>query len=150
MILPRGFANQDVGSFGLARTGLSAARALIAGGARVYAWDDGEVACRACAELGARVLPYESWPWDRLAALVLSPGVPLTHPAPHPVVVAARTAKVEIIGDMELFARERSGGAERSAPLLAITGTNGKSTTTALIGHILNSRSEENTSELQS
>ncbi|HEY1637910.1 MAG TPA: UDP-N-acetylmuramoyl-L-alanine--D-glutamate ligase [Rhizomicrobium sp.] len=139
MIVPRGFANQDVGIFGLARTGLSAARALIAGGARVYAWDDGEAARRACVELGARVLPFEFWPWERLAALVLSPGVPLTHPDPHPVVLAARNAKVEIIGDMELFARERRGEAERSAPLLAITGTNGKSTTTALIGHILNS-----------
>jgi UDP-N-acetylmuramoylalanine--D-glutamate ligase len=138
MIVPRGFANQDVGIFGLARTGLSAARALIAGGARVYAWDDGDAARRTCAELGARVLPYETWPWERLAALVLSPGVPLTHPAPHPVVLAARKAKVEIIGDMELFARERRGEAERAAPLLAITGTNGKSTTTALIGHILN------------
>jgi UDP-N-acetylmuramoylalanine--D-glutamate ligase len=139
MIVASGFANQDVGIFGLARTGLSAARALIAGGARVYAWDDGEAARRACAELGARVLAFESWPWERLAALVLSPGVPLTHPAPHPVVLVARKASVEIIGDMELFARKRRGEAAASAPLLAITGTNGKSTTTALIGHILNS-----------
>src|SRR5256885_4598106 len=134
MIVASGFANRDIGIFGLARTGLSAARALIAGGARVYAWDDCESSRLTYAELGARVLPFESWPWERLAALVLSPGVALTHPAPHPVVLAARKANVDVIGDMELFARERRGEVQRSAPLLAITGTNGKSTTTALIG----------------
>jgi UDP-N-acetylmuramoylalanine--D-glutamate ligase len=139
MIVPRGFANQDIGIFGLARTGISAARSLIAGGARVYAWDDGEAARRLCADVGARVLPFESWPWERLAALVLSPGVPLNHPAPHPVVLAAQNAKLEIVSDMEVFARERRGDAGAAAPLLAVTGTNGKSTTTALIGHILSS-----------
>src|SRR4051812_19395295 len=105
MIAPRHLANQDVGVFGLARTGVSAARALLAGGARVYAWDDGEASQLAAEELGARVLPMEAWPWDRLSELILSPGVPLTHPAPHAVVNAARKAGVAIIGDMELFAR---------------------------------------------
>lgn len=138
MIVARGFANQDIGIFGLARTGLSAARALLAGGARVYAWDDGETARQVCAELGARVLPFDSWPWERLAALVLSPGVPLTHPAPHPVVLAADKARVPVIGDMEIFVRAIREPGMPSAPLIAITGTNGKSTTTALAGHILN------------
>src|SRR5690242_12419142 len=98
MIVPRSFANQDVGAFGLARTGISAARALIAGGARVFAWDDGEDSRRAAAQLGARVQEFATWPWQRLASLILSPGVPLTHPAPHAVVNAARAANVEIIG----------------------------------------------------
>jgi len=133
MIVPRTLANQDVGVFGLARTGVSAARALLAGGARVYAWDDDEASRRAAEDLGARVLPMEAWPWDRLGALILSPGVPLTHPAPHAVVNAAHNAGVAIIGDMELFARE----IRSVAPLVAVTGTNGKSTSTALIGHIL-------------
>src|ERR1041385_4487652 len=101
MIVPRGFANQDIGVFGLARTGMSAARALMAGGARVYAWDDGEASRRSVAELGARVLPMESWPWERLAALILSPGVPLTHPAPHAVVETACKANVPVIGGLE-------------------------------------------------
>src|SRR6185437_15609364 len=71
-------------------------------------------------------------------ALVLTPGVPLTHPAPHWAAALARAAKVKIIGDIELFCRERakSGAA---CPLIAITGTNGKSTTTALVTHLLKS-----------
>jgi UDP-N-acetylmuramoylalanine--D-glutamate ligase len=138
MIVPTAFANQDVGVFGLARTGISAARGLIGGGARVYAWDDGETSRRTATDLGARVVPINSWPWDRLAALVLSPGVPLTHPAPHDVVLTARGAKVPVVGDMNLFANELKRGSS-AAPIIAITGTNGKSTTTALIGHILSS-----------
>ena len=139
MIVPRSFATKTVGVFGLARTGISAVRALIAAGAHVYAWDDNQPAQRACAELGARVTPMANWPWENMAALILSPGVPLTHPAPHEAVLAARRAGAEIIGDMELFARElRPDPAKPGrAPLIAITGTNGKSTTTALIGHIL-------------
>jgi UDP-N-acetylmuramoylalanine--D-glutamate ligase len=141
MILPRGFADKTVGVFGLARSGISAVRALIAGGADVYAWDDNQSAQRASAELGARVTPIAAWPWERMTALVLSPGVPLTHPAPHEAVIAARRAGAEIIGDMELFARELRPEAAKPgrAPMIAITGTNGKSTTTALIGHILGS-----------
>jgi len=136
MILPRGFANQDVGVFGLARSGMSAVRALAEAGARVYGWDDGEGPRREAQDLGARTQPLASWPWERLGTVILSPGVPLTHPAPHAVVQAARKAKAEIIGDMELFAREMDSAAAK-ASVIAITGTNGKSTTTALIGHIL-------------
>jgi UDP-N-acetylmuramoylalanine--D-glutamate ligase len=67
--------------------------------------------------------------------LVLAPGVPLTHPAPHPVVALARSAGVEVIGDIELFCRERRSLAPDS-PFVAVTGTNGKSTTTALVAHL--------------
>jgi UDP-N-acetylmuramoylalanine--D-glutamate ligase len=79
-------------------------------------------------------------PWDKLRALILSPGIPLTHPEPHEIVGKAWDSRVEVIGDVELFAREIGGSAKTAAgraPLIAITGTNGKSTTTALIGHIL-------------
>ena len=74
--------------------------------------------------------------WSKIAALVLAPGVPLTHPEPHWIVELARNAGVEVIGDIELFCRERRRLAP-DAPFVAITGTNGKSTTTALIAHLL-------------
>jgi UDP-N-acetylmuramoylalanine--D-glutamate ligase len=126
------FAGKTVAVFGLARSGLSAVRALQAGGAEVFAWDDKDSLREAARAAGAATAPWRDWPWEKLAALILSPGVPLTHPKPHEVVARARAAGVEVIGDIELFAR-----AMTSAPLIAITGTNGKSTTTALIGHIL-------------
>ena len=141
MIAARTFAGKEVAVFGLARSGLATVRALKAGGARVVVWDDRETARKAAAEAGAAVSPVVQWCWQDVAALILSPGVPLTHPAPHPVVLAARAAGVEVIGDVELFAREirPDSKADGAAPVIAITGTNGKSTTTALIGHILSS-----------
>jgi len=137
MIAARSFAHQDVGVFGLARSGLASVRALRAGGARVHAWDDRESACIAAEAEGAVVLPWRDWPWAKIKALILSPGVPLTHPAPHEIVLKARDSNAEVIGDVELFARELRGENRNRAPVIAITGTNGKSTTTALVGHIL-------------
>ena len=133
MIPARAFASKTVAVFGLARTGLGAVRALVAGGTRVIAWDDNAVARDLGGQEGAELMPWREWPWEQISALVLSPGVPLTHPKPHGVVEHANAAKVPVIGDVELFAREVEG----KAPVIAITGTNGKSTTTALIGHIL-------------
>ncbi|MGO8713291.1 MAG: UDP-N-acetylmuramoyl-L-alanine--D-glutamate ligase [Rhizomicrobium sp.] len=139
MIPARSFANSDVAVFGLARSGISSVVGLKAGGARVVAWDDNEAARIAAERVGARVLPFGEWNWDRIKALVLSPGIALTHPVPHEVVTRAHAAGVEIIGDIELFAREIRPDPMKSgrAPVVAVTGTNGKSTTTALIGHIL-------------
>ena len=141
MIAARSFAHQDVGVFGLARSGLASVCALKAGGARIYAWDDRESARIAAEADGATVLPWRDWPWEKIKALILSPGVPLTHPAPHDIVVKARLVNAEVIGDVELFAREirPNASALGRVPVIAITGTNGKSTTTALVGHILNS-----------
>jgi UDP-N-acetylmuramoylalanine--D-glutamate ligase len=139
MIVSRAFAKSDVAVFGLARSGVASVKSLVEGGARVFAWDDKEVSRAAAKREGAVVMPFAEWPWPRLNALVLSPGVPLTHPAPHAAVLAAKKAGVEIVGDMELFAREIRSDRTKSgrAPVIAVTGTNGKSTTTALIGHIL-------------
>ena len=139
MIASRAFANKTVAVFGLARTGLGAVRSLVAGGTQVIAWDDNSSARDLGGQEGADIMPWREWPWEKISALVLSPGVPLTHPQPHGVVEHANAAKVPVIGDVDLFAREiRSDAAKPGkAPVIAITGTNGKSTTTALVGHIL-------------
>ena len=139
MIVSHAFSGKKVAVFGLARTGLSAIASLAAGGADVIAWDDNSAARDLGGQAGAQILPWREWAWTHIAALVLSPGVPLTHPKPHEVVQHARRAGVPVIGDVELFAREiRPDPAKKGrAPVIAITGTNGKSTTTALIGHIL-------------
>ena len=134
MIAARSFAKKTVAVFGLARTGLGAVRSLVAGGANVIAWDDSSTARDLGGQEGAELMPWREWPWEKISALVLSPGVPLTHPKPHGVVEHANRAGVPVIGDVELFAAEVTG----KAPIIAITGTNGKSTTTALVGHILN------------
>lgn len=136
------FKGKAVALFGLGGSGLSTAKALMAGGAEVYAWDDGEAGRLAAVNAGVPLEDLSRSDWSRFAALILSPGVPLTHPAPHWTVEHARAAGVEIIGDIELFCRERAAHTGRS-PFIAITGTNGKSTTTALIAHILREAGRE-------
>jgi len=139
MIVSHAFAGRRVAVFGLARTGLSSVAALAAGGAEVLAWDDNSAARDLGGQAGAEITPWREWGWSGIAALVLSPGVPLTHPRPHEVVLHAQRAGVPVIGDVELFAREIRPDASQAgrAPVIVITGTNGKSTTTALIGHVL-------------
>jgi UDP-N-acetylmuramoylalanine--D-glutamate ligase len=137
MIPVRGFEGKTVAVFGLARTGLAAARALQAGGAEVALWDENPTARAAAEAAGFSLVDLSKAEWSDFAALMLSPGVPLTHPAPHWTVERAREAGVEILGDIELFARTVNAAPEHKRPkIVAITGTNGKSTTTALIGHI--------------
>src|SRR3954471_7481026 len=137
MIPVRGFEGRTVAVFGLARTGLAAARALVAGGAQVALWDEKPQARAAAEAEGLPVVDLTTADWSRFAAVMLSPGVPLTHPEPHWTVEKARGAGVEIVGDIELFARTVNAAPEHRRPnIVAITGTNGKSTTTALIGHI--------------
>jgi UDP-N-acetylmuramoylalanine--D-glutamate ligase len=132
------FARRTVAVFGLGMSGLASCRALVAGGATVVAADDSLAGREAAASTGFAVEDLSAADWSRFAALVLAPGVPLTHPKPHWIAGKAREAGVEIIGDIELFARERAKRAP-DAPFVAVTGTNGKSTTTALIAHILGS-----------
>jgi UDP-N-acetylmuramoylalanine--D-glutamate ligase len=130
------FAGRKVALFGLGGSGLASAHALVAGGADVVAFDDNpdKVAQARAASIAVEDLRHIDW--SAVAALVLTPGVPLTHPAPHWTVGLARNAAVEVIGDIELYCRERSRVAP-DAPFVAITGTNGKSTTTALVAHVL-------------
>jgi UDP-N-acetylmuramoylalanine--D-glutamate ligase len=129
-----GFKGKRVALFGLARSGMSCAEALRLGGAEVLAWDDSDPAVEKAMAEGLPVTNLHTVDFRTLAALVLSPGVPLTHPEPHWAVVKAKAAGVEILGDTEVFARSIQ---DTGARLTAITGTNGKSTTTALIGHVL-------------
>lgn len=130
------FKGRTVALFGLGGSGLATALALAAGGARVCAFDDAPARRAAAEAAGIAIVDLAEADWSAFAALVLSPGVPLTHPAPHWSVERAKAAGIEIIGDVELFCRERRAIAP-DAPFLAITGTNGKSTTTALLAHIL-------------
>lgn len=132
MIEVTSFRNEKVAILGLARSGLAAAEALKKGGAHVLAWDDAATKREAAAARGLPVVDLASADLANVKALVLSPGIPSTFPAPHPVAARARAAGIEIIGDIELLARSR-----RNVRYAGITGTNGKSTTTALLGHIL-------------
>jgi UDP-N-acetylmuramoylalanine--D-glutamate ligase len=136
MIPARSFANKKVALFGLGGSGTATAQALKEGGADVLAWDDNPESVAKAAEQGIPVGDLRTADWSGFASVVLSPGVPLTHPKPHWTVEFARGAGVEVIGDIELFARERTARAPE-APFIAITGTNGKSTTTALTAHVL-------------
>ncbi len=138
MIPVPGFEGRRIAVFGLGRSGLTAARALKAGGALPVLWDD-SVSSRMQAEAeGFTVEDLTVADWSGFAALVLSPGAPLTHPEPHWTVGKAQAAGVEIIGDIELFARAIAALPEGERPhVVGITGTNGKSTTTALIGWVL-------------
>ena len=140
MIAVPGFEGRRVAVFGLGRSGITAARALHAGGAIPVLWDDG-VSGRMQAQAEGFVLEdLTTADWSGFAALVLSPGAPLTHPKPHWTVGKAKAAGVPVIGDIELFSRALSALPDAVRPrVIAITGTNGKSTTTALIGWVLKS-----------
>jgi UDP-N-acetylmuramoylalanine--D-glutamate ligase len=136
MIPVTSFAGKTVAVFGLGGSGLASCRALKAGGAEVVAADDNADSLAQAAKAGFVTANLREISWTNFAALVLAPGVPLTHPAPHWTVLTARQNNVPVIGDIELFCRERKRHAP-DAPFVAITGTNGKSTTTALIAHLM-------------
>ncbi len=140
MIPVQGYAGRKVGVLGLGRTGLSAARALAEGGADVIGWDDSETTRDAAAGAGVAVsrLTREL---DDMALLVVSPGVPHLYPEPHPLIAAAQEAGVPVDNDIGLFFRSLATGEwDRFASpprVVAVTGSNGKSTTCALIHHVL-------------
>lgn len=132
MIDVRSLSGQPVAVFGLGRSGLASALALHESGAMVWAWDDDATSRDRAAAAGVPLVDLNACDWAKPLALVFSPGIPLHHPTPHGVAERARAAGVEIICDIELLARSQP-----HATLLGVTGTNGKSTTTALIGHLL-------------
>lgn len=130
------FRGRRVAVFGLGGSGLATVRSLVAGGAEVTAFDDSEASVAKAKSEGLPVADLREGDFARFDSLVLAPGVPLTHPKPHWSVELATAAGVEIIGDIEIFCRERRAVAP-GADFVAITGTNGKSTTTALTAHVL-------------
>ncbi len=132
------YSDKTVAVFGLGASGRAAVASLEAAGAVVLAWDDSETSRENLTQTGMRLTDLHDANWTSIDALVLAPGVPLTHPEPHWTVKAAQDAGVPVVGDTEIFvsALEASGV---NTKLIAITGTNGKSTTTALLGHVLKS-----------
>lgn len=127
------FRGREVGVLGLARSGRAAIRELAAAGALPLGWDDRAEAVDAAQVLGAR--PGRGSDIAGLATLVASPGVPLD----HPVIAAARAAGVPLTCDIELFC----AGLPTAQTVIAVTGTNGKSTTAALIHHLLRAAGED-------
>ena len=129
MLVPHDMKGQVIGVLGLGRSGLAAVAALKAAGAHVFAFDD----VKTQQDIPQITLTsWRDWPWDKLEAMVISPGIPHNHPMPHPAAAHANRQHIPIISEVELALR-----AKPKARLVAITGTNGKSTTTALIGHCL-------------
>ena len=142
MIPVRGYAGHRVAVLGLGRSGLPTVAALRAGGAEVVAWDDGEPA-RARAEADGVAIAdlTRAGAWAGVKALIVSPGIPHLYPAPHPAVAAAWDAGVAVDNDIGLFFRsfatEAWNAFDRTPQVVGITGSNGKSTTTALLAHVL-------------
>lgn len=137
MITLTKYKNKNMAVVGLGKTGMASARSLGNGGAHVFAWDDNEQ--------GRQKLALENYPnvviehpdkynWNEIDQLVLSAGIPLTHPEPHYAAKLANKAGCKIVCDIELLYNQVP-----EAKYIGITGTNGKSTTTSLIGHIVNS-----------
>ena len=125
------FAGFPVAVFGLGRAGMAAAQALMQSGAEVLAWDDSEEARAAAGREEVPLVDLYACDWQAQTTLVLSPGIPHAYPRPHAIARAARDGGCELIGDVELLVR-----AEPDAVYVGVTGTNGKSTATSLIGHI--------------
>jgi UDP-N-acetylmuramoylalanine--D-glutamate ligase len=142
MIPVRGYAGHRVAVLGLGRSGLPTVAALRAGGAEVVAWDDDEPA-RARAEADGVAIAdlTRAGAWAGVKALIVSPGIPHLYPAPHPAVAAAWDAGVAVDNDIGLFFRsfatEAWNAFDRPPQVVGITGSNGKSTTTALLAHVL-------------
>ena len=142
MIPVRGLTGAPVGVLGLGRSGLSAARALAAGGAAPVCWDDNPAARERAEAEGLTCQDLRrAGAVEALARLIVSPGIPHLYPAPNPVVAAAMAAGVPVDNDIGLFfqsfATEDWDGFDTAPRVVAVTGSNGKSTTSALIHHIV-------------
>jgi UDP-N-acetylmuramoylalanine--D-glutamate ligase len=132
MIAVESMRGKTAAVLGLATSGLACCRGLEAGGAAVWAWDDAEERRQTAAAAGIRIVCLPQCNWQRVDRLVVSPGIPHRHPRPHPLVRRARRAGVPVVGDVELLVENQP-----TRQVVGITGTNGKSTTTALVAELL-------------
>ncbi|MBY0500719.1 MAG: UDP-N-acetylmuramoyl-L-alanine--D-glutamate ligase [Alphaproteobacteria bacterium] len=132
MIVPTCFKGHKIVILGLGRSGRTVAQALLKAGATVMAWDDQEEARETAQRQGIPLIPSEALKWEEVNHLILSPGIPHHYPAPHPLVAQAQIVGLKPISDLDVLYQ-----AQPEACYIGITGTNGKSTTTSLIGHIL-------------
>ena len=144
MIPARGYNGHFVAVLGLGKSGLAVAESLLEGGATVRAWDDGAAAREAAVARGIDVDDLsKDRPWEDVAALFVSPGIPHLYPEPHPVIAKAQSMGVVIDNDIGLFFRSYAtpdwDQFDRLPRIVCVTGSNGKSTTTALIHHVLSS-----------
>ncbi len=142
MIPVQGVENQTIAVLGLGRSGRATAAALTEGGAKVVVWDDGADTREQAQTDGMTVLDLtRDQNWDGISALITSPGIPHLYPKPHPVIAKAYELGVPVDNDIGLFFRSFAARDwdqfDITPRVIAITGSNGKSTTTALIHHIL-------------
>ena len=142
MIPVQGVEGQTIAVLGLGRSGKATAAALAAGGAKVVAWDDGNDTRAAAAADGLTIIDLtREDAWAGVSALITSPGIPHLYPKPHPVIARAYALGIPVDNDIGLFFRSYATpdweGFDRAPRVIAVTGSNGKSTTTALIHHVL-------------
>ncbi|PHQ70886.1 MAG: UDP-N-acetylmuramoyl-L-alanine--D-glutamate ligase [Paracoccus sp.] len=142
MIPVEGVEDQTIAVLGLGRSGKATAAALAAGGAHVIAWDDGNDTRESAQADGLRIVDLtRDESWHGVTALIASPGIPHLYPKPHPVIAKAYALGVPVDNDIGLFFRSYAtpdwDGFDRAPRVIAVTGSNGKSTTTALIHHVL-------------
>lgn len=132
MIVTQGWKNKNIAVLGLARSGLACVQSLIAGHAHVIAWDDNSAQRTKAESLGASIQDLSTLDWTSIEGLVISPGIPHQFPKPHPIIEQAIQAKIPLISDIDLLYQSQP-----DCRFIGITGTNGKSTTTALVTHLL-------------
>jgi len=142
MIPVRGYTGCKVAVLGLGRSGLTAARALRAGGAEPIVWDDNEKSRIAADAEDFVILDLnKNSSWQDIVCLIVSPGIPHLYPAPHPIVLKAWQNGVVVDNDIGLFFRsfatQEWDNFDVMPKVICVTGSNGKSTTTALIAHLL-------------
>jgi len=123
MMVPKNINGKKIGILGLGISGISAANSILAGGGEIFAYDDNHLNNK------IDFTDPKNWPWNLLDQILVSPGIPLN----HPVIKKAKNLKIKIINEIDVFAQSLP-----KAKVIGVTGTNGKSSTTSLIGHIIN------------